>query len=532
MVCLFLIMATLTVYWQIQDFHFVNFDDNQYVYENRHVQKGLTIESITWAFTTFHAANWHPVTWLSHMLDCQLYGMKSGWHHFTNLLFHIANTLLLFFVFRKMTGSLWQSAFIAGAFALHPLHAESVAWVSERKDVLSTFFWMLTMWSYIWYVGHPTIYRYVLVVFFYAFGLMSKPMLVTLPFILLLLDFCPLHRFRFQPLDDSANSQQTVNPLRLILEKIPLFVLAVMSSAITVYAQKEAGAIQSLEVYPAQVRITNALVSYVKYIGEMVYPFKLAVFYPHSGMLPWWKIVVACLLLVSISFLAIRSVKQCPYFAMGWLWYLGTLVPVIGVIQVGTQTMADRYTYIPLIGTFVILAWGVPELVEKWRHRKIWLGTSTTVFFAVLMAMTWKQVGYRENSIMLFEHTLKITTNNYAAHNNLGAALNAQNRPTKAMEHFLKALRIKPGFLIARMNLGISFDKQGRTAEAIEQYSEILRIKPNYGEVHNNMGIALARTGDVEGAINHFRKALEINPDNIQAKRNLEQALIINQQNK
>ena len=416
LVCLFLVMATLAVYWQVQNFDFVNFHDDDYVYENRHVKEGLTLESVTWAFTTIHAGNWHPLTWLSHMLDSHVYGMNSGRHHLTNLLFHIANTLLMFMVFRKMTDSLWQSGFVAGLFALHPLHVESVAWVSERKDVLSTFFWMLTKWSYIWYVEHPVVRRYILVVLFFALGLMSKPMLVTLPFVLLLLDFYPLNRFQFQQSDGSANAQQKSIALRLILEKTPLFVLVAMSSAITFYAQKHGGAVASLKVIPLKARVANALVSYANYIGKMVYPSKLTVLYPHPGMLPWWKIAGACFLLVSISFLAIRVVKQSPYFAMGWLWYLGTLVPVIGLVQVGSQSMADRYTYVPLIGIFIIIAWGIPELVAQWRYRKIWLATLATVILTILMAMTWKQVGYWKNSITLFEHTLKVTTNNALPH--------------------------------------------------------------------------------------------------------------------
>ena len=405
LVCLFLVMATLAVYWQVQNYDFVNFDDNDYVYDNRHVQDGLTLKSIIWAFTNIHASNWHPVTWLSHMMDYQLYGMNPGRHHLTNLLFHIANTLLLFLVFRKMTDSLWQSGFVAALFALHPLHVESVAWVSERKDVLSTFFWMLTMWSYIWYVEHPAVKRYILVVLFFALGLMSKPMLVTLPFVLLLLDFYPLNRFQSQQPKGSANAQQRSIALRLILEKIPLFVLVAMSSAMTFYAQKHGKTVASLEVIPLKSRVANALVSYVSYIIKTIYPSKLAVLYPHPGILPWWQIAGACLLLVTISFLAIRVVKQSPYFVVGWLWYLGTLVPVIGLVQVGIQSMADRYTYVPLIGIFIIIVWGIPELVAQWRYRKICLATLATVVLTILMAMTWKKVGYWKSSITLFEHT-------------------------------------------------------------------------------------------------------------------------------
>ena len=521
LVCLFLILATFTVYWQVQNYDFVNFDDSKYTYENRHVQEGLTLESITWAFTTIHASNWHPLTWLSHMLDYQLYGMNPGWHHLTNLFLHIANTLLLFLVFRKMTDSLWQSGFVAALFALHPLHVESVAWVSERKDVLSTFFWMLTMWSYIWYVEHPAVKRYILVVLFFALGLMSKPMLVTLPFVLLLLDFYPLNRFQSQQPKGSANAQQRSIALRLILEKIPLFVLVAMSSAMTFYAQKHGGAVKSLDFFPLKARLANALVSYVKYIGKMVYPSKLAVLYPHPGMLPWWKIAGAFLLLVSISFLAIRVVKQSPYFAVGWLWYLGTLVPVIGLVQVGIQSMADRYTYVPLIGIFIIIAWGIPELVAQWQYSKIWLATLATVVLTILMAMTWKQVGCWENSITLFEHTLKVTTNNYVPHNNLGMALENQGHTKKAIEHYLQALQIKPDYEDAHYNLGLVLDKQGRTAEAIEHYLQALRIKPDFEKAHNNLGAALDKQGRTEEAIEHYLQALRLKPDYEKTHNNL-----------
>ena len=371
--CLFIIMVTLSVYWQVQNFDFLNFDDDMYVTDNHHVQEGLTLKSIIWAFTTIHASNWHPLTWLSHMLDCQLYGINAGWHHLTNLLFHIANTLLLFFVFQKMTGCFWQSVFVATLFALHPLHVESVAWISERKDVLSTFFWMLTMWSYTRYVERLEVNRYLLVILFFTLGLMSKPMLVTLPFVLLLLDFYPLYRFRFQKSDTSANPKQRSNILLLVLEKIPLLVLTAVSSAVTLYAQKHGEAIMSLDAISLKIRISNAVVSYIKYIGKMIYPSNLAVMYPFQGILPWWKITGACLILVSMSLLAIRIIKQSSYFAVGWLWYIGTLVPVIGLVQVGNQSMADRYTYVPLIGLFIIITWGVSELMVQWRYRKIWL---------------------------------------------------------------------------------------------------------------------------------------------------------------
>jgi len=525
LVCLIFVMVIFAVYWKVPNFDFIVFDDGQYVTENHHVKEGLTLKSITWAFTIIHASYWIPLTWLSHMLDCQFYGMNPGGHHLTNLLFHIANTLLLFFVFRKMTDSLWQSGFVAALFALHPLHVESVAWVSERKDVLSTFFWMLTMWSYVWHVENPSVKRYVLIVFLYTLGLMSKPMLVTLPFVLLLLDFFPLYRIRLEQTDDDNNAQQWLVIFRLVWEKVPLFVLSAISSVVTFYAQQQGGAVVSLGALPLKARIANALCSYAKYMGKMVYPAKLAIVYPYSGVFPWWKISGSLLLLVSISFLAIRGIKQRPYLAVGWLWYLGTLVPVIGLVQVGRQSMADRFTYVPYIGLFIIIAWLVPELLTKWRYRKIWLAASATVILSIFTAVTWKQIGYWENSITLFEHTLKVTTNNYVAHNNLGAVLYGQDRTDEAIGHFLQALRIKPDAVDAYNNMGSALFKQGRTDEAIAYYLEALRIQPDYVDAHTHLGAALNRQGRTDEAIVHYLQALRIKPDDVKAHYNLGNAL-------
>ncbi|MEW6673246.1 MAG: tetratricopeptide repeat protein [Thermodesulfobacteriota bacterium] len=526
MICLCLVLATLAVYWQVLQHDFVNFDDDLYVTDNRRVQGGLTLEGIRWAFTTFHASNWHPLTWLSHMLDCQVYEMDPGRHHLTNLLFHIANTVLLFFVFRNMTGGLWQSAFVAALFALHPLHVESVAWVSERKDVLSTFFWVLTMSSYVWYAGRPAVHRYLWVVVFFTLGLMSKPMLVTVPFVLLLLDFYPLNRFMLQPSSGSASSQQRPTALRLIGEKIPLFVLAALSVAMTIHAQKQGGAVASLEVIPFGARAANALVSYATYIGKMLYPAKLAVFYPYPEKLPVWKIAGACLLLLSISFMAIRAIKHAPYLIVGWLWYLGTLVPVIGLVQVGGQAMADRYTYVPLIGLFVMIAWGVSELMARWRLRKIWLSASAAVLLTLLAATTWKQAGYWKNSLSLYQHAIEATSRNAVLHNNLGYVLAGQGLLDDAIRHYQEALRIKPGYAKARNNMGDVLARQGLLDEAIRYYRETLRIKPEYAEAHNSLGITLLKQGKLDEAIRHFQKALQIKPDLALVHNNLGMAYV------
>jgi protein O-mannosyl-transferase len=518
-VCLFLVILTLSVYWQLRNYDFVNFDDSEYVYENRQVQGGFTLENIKWAFTTIHMSNWHPLTWLSHMLDYQLYGLNPGAHHITNLLFHILNSLLLFIVFRKMTGHFWQSAFVSLLFALHPLHVESVAWISERKDVLSTFFWILAMWSYIRYVQHPRIDKYLLVLLFFVLGLMSKPMLVTLPFVLLLLDYYPLYRFKKST--DKNNSIHKSTVYRLVLEKIPLFVIVVISSAMTYYAQKHGGAVIPLDDIPIQARVANSLVSYSVYILKMLYPFKLAVLYPHPVNFPWWQITGACLLLFIISFSAIRVVKQSPYFIVGWMWYLGTLIPVIGLVQVGNQSMADRYTYIPLIGLFFIISWGIPEFVQRWHSFKKYLPIIAIIILITLMPVTYVQTGYWGNSITLYEHTLKVTKNNYFAHNNLGNAYKEKGLIDNAFKHFEEALRINPDNAITHNNLGNTYRERGLIDNAIKHLEEAVRIKPDYAIAYNSLGVTLLYKGDITGAIKQFQKALKINPENINAKKNL-----------
>jgi hypothetical protein len=388
-----LALATLAVFWQVLGHDFVNYDDPDYVYRNPNVQSGITLSSIKWAFTTGHAANWHPLTWLSHMLDWQLFGDNPGWHHLTNLFLHIANTLLLFAVLKRMTNALWRSAFVAAAFALHPLHVESVAWVAERKDVLSTLFWMLTIAAYLRYLERPGTGRYLLTLLIFALGLMAKPMLVTLPFVLLLLDYWPLGRFQFGQIVKSVGQQsrKSLNAFshwklsrHLLLEKVPLFALSAISSIVTFLVQRTAGAVTSVETLPLKLRIANTFVSYLTYIQKMVWPSRLAMFYPYPDKTDLiWQTVVFALLLLIISLGVIWLMRRRRYLLTGWLWYLGTLVPVIGLVQVGDQALADRYTYVPLTGLFIIIAWGVPDLIAKWRFRKHALAASA---IAVLLA--------------------------------------------------------------------------------------------------------------------------------------------------
>ncbi len=471
------------------------------------MRAGLTRESIAWAFTAAHSSNWHPLTWLSHILDVQLYGLNPGQHHLTNVLLHILNTLLLFFLLRRMTRALWPSCFVAALFALHPLHVESVAWVAERKDVLSTFFWILTLHYYVRYVERPGRTAYLTTILLFIMGLMSKPMVVTLPFVLLLLDYWPLRRFsisdcrfpaeeqeksktcpRIRPGIKNLSSAQTGDQKTKIIEKFPFFALSAASSVVTFLVQQSAGATASMDIYPFYVRLANALVSYITYIVKMVYPYQLAVFYPHPGMRPWWEIAGASLLLISITVFVIRYAKSHPYLIVGWLWYMGTLVPVIGLVQVGLQAMADRYTYIPLIGLFIMMAWGVPDLAQKWRYGKLTMVTTAAVFVSLFTAASWLQTQHWTNSVTLFQHSLEITQGSYKVHANLGNAL----------------------------------ARQGRLKEALEHYSQALRILPDMAaEVHNNIGAALIYNRKFKAAKPHIQEALRLAPGHVKAHKNL-----------
>jgi len=507
-----LLAVTFVAFYQTLGHDFIRFyDDDEYVVKNPMVSAGLTKEGIVWAFTKSHSANWHPLTWMSHMLDCRLYKLNPMGHHLTSLLFHIANVLLLFWVLTLMTRSLWRSGFVAALFAIHPLHVESVAWVAERKDVLSTFFWILTMLAYVWYVRRPGIGRYLLVALAFVMGLMSKPMLVTLPFALLLLDYWPLGRLR------SGNARKAV------LEKAPLWGLSIASSIITYAVQQKAGAVAMLGQFPVAVRIGNALVAYVGYIVKMLWPSGLAFYYPRSGNpLAAWQVVGAIIVLVCISVFVIRAARKRPYLAMGWLWYLGTLIPVIGLIQVGSHAMADRYTYVPLIGLFIIVAWGVPEFLARRKPKEApLLAILAVIVIVVLTVCTWIQVGYWKDGVTLYEHALACTTNNAMTHNNLGNVLFEQNEFAKAAEHFSAALEIDPKMAEARNNLGNALVKMGRVEEGIAQYREALRLMPNDTQAHFNLGIVFSNQGKLDEAIAEYTEALRLKPDNPGGYNNL-----------
>ncbi len=520
-----LLLLTLGVYYQVRHHDFVGFDDNLYVYENSNVRQGLTKAGIRWAFTTFHAYNWHPVTWLSHMLDVQLFGLDAGRHHLSSLFLHAANGLLLLFIFTNMTGCLWRSALVAALFALHPLHVESVAWIAERKDALSTFFGLLAVASYGHYTRQPTVKKYLGVVFFFVLGLMAKPMLVTLPFVLLLLDFWPMGRL------SAATSGGFGKAIRggtaLMREKAPLFFIAALSILVTLVAQKSGGALKPLDALSLGERIGNALVSYIAYSGKMVWPIKLAVFYPHAGMPPSWKIAGAGLLLIGMTVLAIRWIEKRPYVAVGWFWYLGTLIPVIGIVQVGNQAMADRYTYIPLIGLYIIAAWGLGEWVQKRRRLMFWLVAATVICLTAFAVATWKQAGHWKNTTTLFRHALAVTSGNHLAHYNLGIALDKQGRLDQAAVEFEHVLRLRPDDYRAHTSLGAIFAKQGHPDKAARHFSAALRIQPDFAPAHFNLGNSLAAQGEFGRAIEHYRRALSSDPEAFETHVSLGAALLL-----
>ena len=506
---LFLIVATLAVYRQVGDHEFINFDDNLYVTENHHVQAGLTLEGVKWAFTTTDVAYWHPVTWLSLMLDYELYGLSSRGYHLTNLLFHILSTLLLFVVLKRMTGAHWQSAFVAAVFALHPLNIESVAWVAERKNVLSTFFWMLTMWTYARYAERPKLNRYLLVILPFVLGLMAKPMLVTLPFVLILLDYWPLNRLQLNSLSTIWGKRAGVRGV--LWEKVPLLAFSVISIYLSSLSVQRFGVVVSTESVPMGLRIANSLVSYAGYIGKMIRPHNLAVFYPPHDMVPLWQAVLAALFLAFVSILVIRTARQRPYLVVGWLWYIGTLVPVIGLARAGLwPAMADRFAYIPLIGLFVMIAWGVPDLMARWRHQRLALSISAGIVLLSFAICTWFQTCHWKNSIALFTHTLNATADNYVAHNYLGLALAEEKRNEEAISHYCEAVRIKPNFAEARINLGKGYFGQGDVDGAIAELRRAILLAPRSPEAHYNLGIAYGSKGLYNKAFQEIRMSKKL----------------------
>jgi protein O-mannosyl-transferase len=506
-ICIALAALTWLVFGQTLWHDFINYDDPRYVYENTKITDGLSISGIAWAFTHIHSMNWHPLTTISHMLDCQLYGLRAGWHHFTNVLLHTIAAILLFTALERMTGAFWRSAFVAAVFAIHPLRVESVAWIAERKDVLSGVFFMLTLLAYLCYSRSPRITRYLVLAFVLACGLMSKPMLVTLPFVLLLLDYWPLDRIKGQV-------------GKRILEKIPLIALSAASSIATFLAQK--GAVGWTEELPIMERINNAVVSYVLYIWQMLWPVNLAVFYPHpENRLRLWEIISSLLLLSCVTAVAITLRKQRPYLITGWLWYLGMLVPVIGLVQVGWQGRADRYTYLPQIGLYIALTWVVADLTRLGRHRRTILSATGLLTIVLLSWGAWVQTAYWRDSETLFNHALAVTTNNDVAENNLGIVYLRQGNVDQAIALLQAAVDLRPDNSPAHENLAKALLQKGKVSDALIHYRKLLELQPDNIEVHNIVGTVLIQQGRPMEAIDEWQKVLIIQPDNGNAMSNL-----------
>ena len=553
-----LALATMALYWPATRCDFINFDDPDYVTANPHVQAGLNRVSVKWAFRNPVSANWHPLTVMSHMLDCQLYGSKPWGHHLTNVLFHALNTALVFGLLRRLSGATWRSLWVAALFAVHPLHVESVAWVAERKDVLSGCFGLLSLIFYARYAqrvtgvgcrvtgseihpaaglslvarlpgeasaksGHVPLY-YILALFCFALGLMSKAMLVTWPFVMLLLDYWPLGRLRTTDyglrISRSLPSRVTRHA-SLLLEKLPFFALAAVVSIVTFVVQKHGGSLMTDESLPIGARVGNALISYCRYLGKLFWPRDLAVFYPHPGYWPPVQVLTAGLFLAVFSMTSFVMRRSYPFLLMGWLWFGGTLVPMIGLVQTGGQAMADRHTYLPSVGVLILAVWGANELARHWRRRLMVLSVTGSVAMVACLGLTRQQLGYWQNSETLFRHAIAVTKNNYFAHYSLGDALYKQGRIDEAINQYQEAIRLKPDYAQVRNNLGIALDKQGQMDAAISQYEEAIRLKPDYADAHYNLGLAFGRKGQVDAAISQFLEATRFAPDDADAHYNL-----------
>lgn len=560
--CIALTVMVFLVFGQVRSHPFTSFDDTGYVLDNPNVKAGLTKEGLAWAFTTMHMANWHPLTWISHMVDVEMFGLWPGGPHLVNVFLHGLSSLALFWVLFRMTGNLPRSWVVAALFAVHPLHVESVVWIAERKDVLSTFFWMATMWAYWRYTTSPGIGRYFLVAAFLALGLLIKPMLVTLPFVLLLLDYWPLQRF--QPGPRHAGTGRTGTWKRLVMEKVPLIGMAATSSIVTFIAQRKGEAVAAVADLPVAVRVMNAALSYITYLVKTVWPASLSIFYPYPSAIPTWEIAGSAIVLIGVSLLVLRGARKRPYFLAGWLWYLGTLVPVIGIVQVGGQANADRYTYVPLIGIFIMVVWGISEMAATWKDRRVGLGVACGVMLLSAMTVSWYQVRIWANNVTLFRHALEVTSSNWQVQMHLGIALLDEGKQEEAIPHFKEVLRtesrfspaskiahyhlglsylqlgnlaravdhfqyalwIDPDYLKARYNLAVAFTQMGKIDDAIAQYRFVVQKKRDIPpEVFNNFGVMLLRHGETGEAIEQFRQLLELQPNNIVARRNLEAAL-------
>ena len=531
LVSLALAVVTLAVYAPVVRYEFIEFDDDLYVTGNLQVQNGLSFAGALWAFRTFHACNWHPLTWLSHMLDCSVFGLSAGGHHLVNLLFHTANTVLLFLLLRRLTGALWRPALVAALFAWHPLHVESVAWVAERKDVLSTLFLILTIWAYARYTARPNPGRYALVLLAFALGLMAKPMLVTLPGLLLLLDCWPLGRMRLgglkpEPLAAPDPGHHPLGLPRLLLEKVPLLALSIVSCVVTVWAQREGNAFTSLETAPISARLANAVTAYTGYVVKTLWPANLAVYYPLPQEFSAGITIASGLVLAGISFVVWRQWEQRRYLAVGWLWYLVTLLPVAGLVQVGGQAMADRYTYVPLMGVFIMLVWIAADACQTgWVSQPMKVAVTGAALLVCLVG-TAVQLQYWRNGVRLFARSLEVTSSHFLVRHNLGVALSLRGHKTEAIAQFNESLRLNPRYAKAHYNLGMALADTGQVTPAAAHFAEVTRLTPTDAAAHNSLGALLAQQGRYAEATQRFLAALKLQPDNPRSHFNLAKALL------
>ena len=515
--CLVLVAATLALYNPVNQYPFINYDDPGYVVDNSHVHAGLTWETVPWAFTTSAEANWHPLTWLSHALDYQLFHANPAGHHFTSLLIHALNAAFLFWLLAKATGQVWPSLWVAAVFALHPINVESVAWVAERKNVLSTFFFLAALGAYGWYAIKPAWQRYMTVAALFAMGLMSKPMVITLPCVLVLLDYWPLGRVK----GSTPVLQTSQRPFsRLLVEKLPLLALSASSAVITMLVQQAGGAMRSTQQFSLGVRVENAFVAYATYLWKMIWPAHLAPLYPHPGdSLAGWQVMLSVLTLAALSAVVV-ALRSRRYLVVGWLWFLGTLVPVIGLIQVGDQAMADRYAYIPLIGIFVMLAWGGADLARNQKRRATVISSLAVLAVAGAAVITHQQLGYWSSSYQLWSHTLAVTGRNFIAEDNMGGALVLEGKVDEAYPHFQAASEINPHDPMSHFNVGAYLQQHNQLHEAVEQYETAIRLTsdhPLLASIYANLGTAYRTLGDYSKAEQSYQQALQLNPEQFNA---------------
>lgn len=526
-----LLAMTAIAFGQVVGFDFVNFDDDVHVYQNPHIIGGWTWDNFVWDFGIHGPSQWHPLAWMAHQWDWEFYGEWAGGHHLTNLLFHAANAILLYLFLARVTGFLWRSGFIAAVFAVHPLNVESVAWVSERRNVLAMFFGLLTLLAYSSYVRKRSWGWYFIVLALFGLALMSKPLMVTLPCVMLLLDYWPFHRWNWGQTTEGLHRENAIVPVslgKLVLEKIPLLMLSLGASVLTILCQQADGILASQEALPFYIRLLNALAAYSLYLRKLVWPSDLAVFYPHPGFVSadaesqlFIPALVGGAILLLVTTGVLFTVRKRRYLAVGWFWFLGTLIPMIGLIQSGQQQLADRYMYLPLIGILWAGTWGIAEAAAKRRFHPSWLRLIGGASILGCLVASAIQTRYWKNSITLFEHALEVTENNSWAHNNLGLALSQNQKPGQAVGHFVEAIQIDPDYGLAYYNLGVVLHDQGNITQAIPQYQEALRLMPTDVESHLRMGVALAELGQIRSAIPYFREAVRLAPHNPDTHLNL-----------